>query len=297
MEFEAFSNKYKPIVEEQLQKYLSFRIDDNRRVLVDAMQYSLSAKAKRIRPLIAIATFLLFSKNIEKILPFCASIEMIHTYSLIHDDLPSMDNDDYRRGKLTCHKKFGEDVAILAGDTLNTLALEIICQDLPKYYDANKVIQALKLFAGACGINGMAGGQVLDILTNNSNQDFDYLVNMHKLKTGALIKAAVMVPAILENADENVLFRLNNFAYHLGLLFQIADDILDVVGVQEKIGKSLNKDQEQNKLTYVQLFGLEKAKRKVVEETEIAYTEIMALKNYDNKYLLSILDFLKTRDY
>jgi len=163
MDFTSFSNKYVPIVEAKIQDYLKFDIKDQRKVLIDAMNHSLAAKGKRIRPLLSIATFLMFSDNLEKVMPLACAIEMIHTYSLIHDDLPAMDNDNYRRGQLTCHKKFGEDIAILAGDTLNSLAVEIICDAMPEHYSADKILQIITIFAHACGIYGMAGlvGEIL----------------------------------------------------------------------------------------------------------------------------------------
>jgi geranylgeranyl diphosphate synthase, type II len=292
-----FSSEYKHLIESKLKQYLSFKIDDPRAELAEAMLYSISAKAKRIRPLIMIATTKLFNNKVKQIFPLACAIEMIHTYSLIHDDLPAMDNDDFRRGQPTCHKKFGEDIAILAGDTLNTYAFEILAKELPKHYLPENVLQVISMLAIACGVKGMAGGQVLDLKTDISNQDYDYLKKMHALKTGAIIKVCVTLPAILEGASSQELAHLERYGQHLGLLFQIVDDILDVVGKKETLGKSPNKDQEQNKLTYTQLFGLEKAKELMKNEADKAYNQLKSLSGLNTEILEEMIVYLTKRNF
>ncbi|MFC1770623.1 polyprenyl synthetase family protein [Candidatus Margulisiibacteriota bacterium] len=297
MNFVELSNKYIPIIEKELTNQINFNLPDKRKILKEAMAYALLAKGKRVRPLLTIAATLLFGNEIKKIMPIACAVEMIHTYSLIHDDLPSMDNDDFRRGQPTCHKKFGEDIAILAGDTLNTLAFEAICTCLPKYYKADKIIKVISLLAAACGINGMAGGQIMDIKGDAGIKDAKYLKDMHALKTGALIKACIIIPAILEDANEDILFNLTNFSYHLGLLFQIVDDILDSTGNKAKLGKSPNKDKEQNKLTYTGLFGIKGAKEMAQKEADKARSYLVRIKPLDIKMLLAIIDFFEKRDF
>ncbi|MCP4050696.1 MAG: polyprenyl synthetase family protein [bacterium] len=297
IELNDFIKKYKPVVESQLIEYLSFKLNDPRSELKKAMCYSISAKAKRIRPIIVLSTFSLFNNKFERILPLACAIEMIHTYSLIHDDLPAMDNDDFRRGQPTCHKKFREDIAILAGDTLNTFAFELIAKEMVKYYPAQKVLKSIELLSSSCGIFGMAGGQVLDLLSNSDTGSYDQLKSIHKFKTGALIKACITIPAVLENADTKTYDSLSRFADNLGLLFQIIDDILDVTGKKEVLGKSPNKDIKQNKLTYIKLFGLEKAKDAANKEMIKAQKNLDNIKNIDTGILQQIILYFVNREF
>jgi len=294
MSIDTFFKANQPLIEEKLLHYLTFKFKDNRKVLEEAILYSATAPAKRIRPQLAIASFLLFSEKIEKILPLCCAIEMVHAYSLIHDDLPAMDNDDYRRGQLTCHKKFGEDVAILAGDVLNNYALEIIAEEMPKYYPTDRVLTLMKNLTNAFGINGMAGGQALDILSKKGTLDKDYLILTHGLKTGAIIKSCITLPAQLEGVSKDELTILDQFGYSIGLLFQIVDDILDVKGSTKELGKSSNKDAEQNKLTYVSLWGLKGAQDLANKENKKAKILLKKLKR-NTETLYSLVDYMLTR--
>lgn len=291
--FEAFSAQFKPILEAHLLESVTFQIQDPRKILEEAMTYSLMAPAKRIRPLIVLATFLMVDSAYTKILPYASAIEMLHTYSLIHDDLPAMDNDDYRRGRLTCHKKFREDVAILAGDTLNTLAFELIAKDT--HYEPSAVLQALHLLASSCGIYGMAGGQVLDLLGPQDSSAMA-LKRIHALKTGAMLQASVMVPVMLTQLDPETRAHLHLFSTHLGLLFQIVDDILDVEGDPQLLGKTVGKDETQNKLTYVQFYGLEKAKLLAREESQNAKDALLKVTRYNTHLLEEILEYIGTRN-
>jgi geranylgeranyl diphosphate synthase, type II len=298
MNLEKFSFKYKPIIEQKIQSYFEYGLSDKRRILQEAMLYSLMSKAKRIRPLLVVASFLLFEKeeNISKILPLAVVTEIVHTYSLIHDDLPAMDNDDYRRGRLTCHKKYGEDIAVLAGDTLNTFAFELLVQEMQKYYAAEKVLGGIQKFARNLGIFGMAGGQALDLKVVSTDFGEENLRKIHSLKTGALLRFCVEVPAYLLDASREDQNNLAAFGEHLGLLFQIVDDILDVEGSKQDLGKSLHKDAEQNKLTYVALFGLAGAKEKAKEEYALALDNLKALENEKTTLLADFLTYVLKRN-
>jgi len=236
-------------------------------ILKEAMLYSLMAGGKRLRPTLALATAELFEKELREVVAFACAIEMIHTYSLIHDDLPAMDNDDFRRGKPTNHKMFGEAIAILAGDALLNLAYETMIKDA---FAGNtiKKLRAMEVIAQYAGSLGMIGGQVIDLSCEGRKADSEQLKTMHKLKTGALIKAPVESAAIICEADENQLTALSNYAANLGLAFQIKDDILDVEGSMEEMGKKPGSDSLSDKSTYVTLYGMEKSKQMLEEVTK-----------------------------
>ncbi len=282
------------LIDRALQGYLSFTIRDSRKTLKEAILYSVTAKAKRVRPLLTIASYQLFDSKIEKIMPVACAVEMVHTYSLIHDDLPAMDNDDYRRGQLTCHKKYGEAMAILAGDTLNTFVFELVARELPRHFSASDILKAIELMAYAFGIHGMAGGQAMDL--QGSSRTLAYLKSTHLKKTAAMIEACVSIPAILCKADVNSRRHLSQFGMHLGLLFQIVDDILDVTGNKQKLGKTANKDRDQNKLTYVSLCGLEKAKAMARAEARSARRHLAAV-NLDTRALQEFVTMIVERDH
>ena len=230
--------------------------------LAEAMRYSLLAGGKRIRPVLALATAEALGRDAEDLLPLAAALEMIHTYSLIHDDLPAMDDDDLRRGKPTCHKAFGEDVAILAGDGLFAEALQLALarQEGPP---AN-VLAALREITAAAGVDGMVGGQFLDI-TAPDDLDPAALRRLHELKTGRLIAASVRSVLLLAGEDEPATIHYGRFAAELGVLFQIVDDILDVTGDEASLGKPQGSDERHGKRTYVSVFGLERARELAVE--------------------------------
>jgi len=252
--------------------------------LKEAMQYSLMAGGKRLRPVLALATAEIFDKELQEVLAYACSIEMIHTYSLIHDDLPAMDNDDYRRGKLTNHKVFGEAMAILAGDALLNLAYENMIKDAIASNN-NRKLEAMGIIAEYAGSLGMIGGQVIDLDSQGTySKDMscseksvanDKLKTMHRLKTGALIKAPVESAAVICGADDKELKLLSNYAANLGLAFQIKDDILDVEGSIEDMGKKPGSDAECEKTTYVTMFGLDKSKKLLEDVTNegVSYLE------------------------
>lgn len=242
-----------------------------------AMRYSLMAKGKRIRPLLCIAGAEAVGGNAESVLPMACALEMLHTFSLIHDDLPAMDNDDYRRGVLTSHKQFGEAIAILAGDALQTLAFSTIAAYQTASDPAN-ILRALRLFAEASGSIGMAGGQVDDIFHEGKPVTLEVLHHIHARKTGALLNASILSGAILSNATPDQEAALHTYGNHIGVAFQIVDDILDVTGDDAKLGKPTGSDVKKDKATYPKLVGLETSARLACEASESA---IDALANFD----------------
>lgn len=258
----SYKEQYKLYLE-MIEAYLANCIDIKNPYysnLKEAMNYSLLAGGKRLRPVLGLATAQLLGGDINMVLPYACSIEMIHTYSLIHDDLPAMDDDDFRRGKPTNHKVFGEAMAILAGDGLLNFAYEnMLKAALDLGCDINQV-RAISAVSHYAGINGMIGGQVIDMDCEGRLVEEDRLKSMHRLKTGALIKAPIEAAAIICNASFEQIDLLVNFAANLGLAFQIKDDILDVEGNIEAMGKKPGSDAMAEKTTYVTLYGMEKAK-------------------------------------
>lgn len=242
--------------------------------LKEAMLYSLMAGGKRLRPTLAFATAELFGKEPKEVVAFACAIEMIHTYSLIHDDLPAMDNDDIRRGKPTSHKVFGEAMAILAGDALLNLAYETMIKDTLTGNSMAK-LKAMDIIAQYAGSLGMIGGQVIDLNGEGRRVDEDELKTMHRLKTGALIKAPCEAAAIICGCDDKELELISNYAANLGLAFQIQDDILDVEGNVEAMGKKPGSDALCDKSTYVTMYGLDKSKKLLNEVTNqgVAYLD------------------------
>lgn len=234
--------------------------------LREAMEYSLFAGGKRLRPALALGAAELVSGDDARALPAACAIEMIHTYSLMHDDLPCMDNDDLRRGKPTAHRAFGEALAILAGDTLLTLAFDVAAQA--------EDIRIIREIARASGAEGMAGGQVIDLDSEDKRLTLEALRRLHELKTGALIRASVRCGAMLAGADGAQLRALTAYGEHIGLAFQIADDILDVVGEQEVLGKPVGSDAANNKSTYISLLGLDRARLLGKEAVESAVASL-----------------------
>lgn len=229
--------------------------------LLSAIKYSITAGGKRLRPVLIFSAVNMFNGDIENAMPYTAAIEFIHTYSLIHDDLPCMDNDDYRRGHPTNHKVFGEGMAVLAGDGLLNMAYEIMLNHINKNNSINN-IKAANIIANAAGSLGMVAGQSLDLYNeNNSNAGEKELKYIHKNKTGKLITSALICGSYLANAKEQDIQIIKTIGEDLGILFQITDDILDVTGNFEKIGKSIGKDKNSNKLTYIKIYGLEKSKQ------------------------------------
>ncbi|HCC35595.1 MAG TPA: geranyl transferase [Ruminococcaceae bacterium] len=257
--------EYSEMLETALADYLSrlsLPLTDR---LKKAMSYSLLSGGKRVRPALLLEFYKLCGGIPEKALPFACAVEMIHTYSLIHDDLPCMDDDIMRRGKPSCHMVFGEDIALLAGDALLTLAFESALS--AEGFDPEKIVKAAYILAKAAGMNGMVGGQVIDIETESGSVDLETLQIKHRNKTGALIKACAQIGCILAGASETQTETAASFAAHLGLAFQIVDDILNAEGDSEILGKPTGSDAEKGKTTYVSLLGLEKSRELVGELT------------------------------
>lgn len=224
--------------------------------IYEAMEYSLGAGGKRIRPLLLLLTYMLYKDDFEKVLPIASAVEMIHTYSLIHDDLPCMDNDDLRRGKPTNHKVFGEAVAVLAGDGLLNEGMSIMIKSCIN--QQHNFIKACSIIAESAGAEGMVGGQTVDILSENTKIPIDQLYYMHSKKTGAIIKASIIAGAVLGEAPRRDIENLDYYGQKLGLAFQIKDDILDIVGNTEVLGKKAKSDLDNNKTTFITTYGLNK---------------------------------------
>lgn len=253
-------------VDQSLKAYFDREREYNK-VLYDSMAYSINVGGKRVRPILMLLSYYIYKSDYKKVLSPAMAIEMIHTYSLIHDDLPCMDNDDLRRGKPTNHKVFGEAIAVLAGDALLNEAMKVLVDySLEEGRDA---LRATKIIADAAGSDGMIGGQIVDIINEEKEEiSLDELNYMHLKKTGELIKASILAGGVLAGASDKDIKKLEEFGYKLGLAFQIKDDILDVVGNAEDLGKNVHKDQECNKNNYITIFGLEECKDKCVNLTE-----------------------------
>jgi geranylgeranyl diphosphate synthase type II len=258
--------------------------------LEEAMRYSLLAGGKRVRPVLALATARALGAGPEDFLPVASAIELIHTYSLIHDDLPAMDDDELRRGLPTSHVKFGEDVAILAGDGLFAEAMRLFCEQPG---EPARVLAALRELASATGVDGMVGGQYVDVV--GASADAEGLRALHALKTGRLIAASVNVVLLLEGAAEPETIPYRRFADELGVLFQIVDDILDVTESDEQLGKPHGSDERHGKLTYVSLFGLEQARELAAQSHEKAIAALAGAAG-QTEDLRHIADYIFTRN-
>lgn len=250
-------------IEAILKEYLPSDLQ-NQNVIGEAMEYSLMAGGKRLRPMLMQEVYKMYGGEGSLVEPFMAALEMIHTYSLVHDDLPAMDNDDYRRGKKTTHVVYGEDMGILAGDALLNYAFETAATAFDTYPDdLEKVGKAIALLAKKAGVYGMIGGQVVDVKETGKEIDEDTLTFIYRLKTGALIEAAMMVGAVLAGEDDDEVLRMKDIASDIGIAFQIRDDILDVTSTRETLGKPILSDEKNQKMTYVTIHGLERAKEDV----------------------------------
>lgn len=282
LEFETKIDTFLPTVKEDY------------RVVYDAMMYSLKLGGKRLRPFLVNEFYKLCGGEGDLAAAASVAIESIHTYSLIHDDLPCMDNDDMRRGKPSCHIKFGEEYALLAGDALLTEAFGVIA-------DANDIkpeykVKAISALAHYSGINGMIGGQTVDLLSENEKVSEEKLILICKLKTAALIKSACVMGCILAGADETKISAAKEYANNLGLAFQIRDDILDEIGESEKLGKPVHSDRENAKSTFVSVYGIEDCKRRVFELTNKAKAALNIFGD-NSKILKELADYLCNRDY
>ena len=270
------------------------------RRVTESMNYSFISGGKRIRPLFMLESYRLFGgDDLSKISPFMAAIEMIHTYSLIHDDLPAMDNDDYRRGRPTNHKMFDEATAILAGDGLLNLAFETISKAMNEEDDIivlRRMVYANSVLANKAGIYGMIGGQMVDLLMENkTDTELDTLLFIHKHKTAALIEAALMIGAIMAGADDEEIEKIEKVGDNTGLAFQIRDDILDIIGDSIKLGKSVGSDEKNDKTTYVKIKGLEESQKDLESLSKEARDIVIGIAGKET-FLSDLIEYLVNRE-
>lgn len=293
MEFKKWFEEKVKIVDEELSKIITEK-NNSQKIIYEAMNYSLLSGGKRLRPILLIATYELFKENIKEALPFACAMEMIHTYSLVHDDLPAMDDDDYRRGRLSNHKKFGEATAILVGDALLNKAFEISLEAAINLKSEN-ALRALKLIADSSGTEGMIGGQVTDMDGLSKLKSIEDLKYMYSLKTGSIIKSSVTAGATLAGASEDQIKLLETYAENLGLAFQIEDDILDVTGSLEKLGKAIGSDAVNNKITYLTFKTIDEARNDVENLTQEAI-DSLTIFGQKSKYLIELARYLTNRE-
>ena len=295
MTFHKSLNEKVKEIESVLLKYLP-KEEGPQKVVLEAMNYSVNAGGKRLRPMLMQEAFALCGGEGEIVEPFMAALEMIHTYSLVHDDLPAMDNDEYRRGRKTTHVVYGETMAILAGDALLNYAFETACKAFVMKPGCVEVERAMMILAKKAGIFGMVGGQTADILAEDSQKEVskEQLLFIHENKTAALIQSALTIGAVLAGASEEEIQKLETVGYNVGVAFQIQDDILDVIGTKEELGKPIGSDEKNNKTTYVTLMGLEKSEAEVAQLSEEAI-ELLASFARRNEFLETLIRELITR--
>ena len=284
-------------VEAVIQKYLPEETGYQKTVL-EAMNYSVLAGGKRLRPMLMEETYRLFGGNSKIVEPFMAAIEMIHTYSLVHDDLPSMDNDEYRRGRKTTHVVYGEGMAILAGDGLLNYAFETALKAFDMEPVNPAIGKAMQVLAKKAGIYGMIGGQTADIQAEDMDQSkvtSELLLFIHENKTAALIQSSMMIGAILAGASDEAVAAVEKIAYNVGIAFQIQDDILDITSSLEVLGKMTGSDEKNNKVTYVTLNGMEKSKEDVEKLSKEAINLLVSFEN-KNEFLNQLIEELITRE-
>ena len=289
MSFDQRCREYRAYIEEYLKHFYAEFHGEPQKPLFEAMEYSLLAGGKRLRPIFAFEFCRLCGGDWKAAAPFAAAVEMIHTYSLIHDDLPCMDNDDFRRGRPTNHKVFGEGMAVLAGDALLTDAF--LCASNAKLKNPADMAYAMGVLAQSAGSLGMVGGQVLDIMSESRELTEQEVIDIQTRKTGALINAACVLGAIAAGASEEQTAAASRFAGALGLAFQIRDDMLDVIGTQEEMGKGVGTDETKN--TFVRLYGLEKCEELVQKWTNVAIEMVQIFE--DNEFIIQLAKSLTDR--
>lgn len=285
-------NEYLEMITSALEQY-TYSVEDGQDIVVNAMRYSIQNGGKRIRPMLTLEFCRVCGGDPKIALPFACAVEMIHTYSLIHDDLPCMDDDDLRRGKPSCHKQFGESYALLAGDGLLTLAFETLTQ--AKDVAPQDIVRAVRILAELAGVNGMIGGQVIDLLSEEKQVDYDTLHCIDRLKTGALIKSAAILGCIAAGVqDETILSAAKAYAENIGFAFQVVDDILDVTSDTATLGKPVGSDEKNAKSTFVSLLGLEACKTLADKLTTDAVQALAAIPN-DTEFLEALANQLAVR--
>lgn len=295
MDFKQKLNNYQEIINNELEKYLRNH-ECPEKTLNKSMEYSLMAGGKRLRPILMIDVYKIFSDDYEKCLPFAVAMEMIHNFSLIHDDLPGIDNDDFRHGKQTNHKKFNEATAILAGDGLLNGAYQVIAKNILE--ENNVQIQKQKMLAFkelTDSTDRMIAGEYVDTEFEGKAISSDYLEYMHKNKTGALLRAAARIGAIMSNATEEELEKITKYAEIIGLTFQIKDDILSAIGDEKILGKPVGNDEKRGKCTYVTKYGLDTA-QKMLEQLTNEAVEIAKTYNEKGEFLKNLAIYIETRN-
>jgi geranylgeranyl diphosphate synthase, type II len=292
MPFDTYYAQSKLSVEKATAKFLDMRGPS---ILVEALNYSALLQSKRLRGVLVLLSAQTFGIKQKHILPLSVAIELIHTYSLIHDDLPCMDDDDIRRGKPSNHKVYGEAMAILAGDAMMTMAYEILATELIGNFSPKLILEVIAMIGKATGVNGMVGGQVLDLAASDKIINASDLKSIHELKTGALIAASILTPLKLTDISDHDYKKIEIYANCMGLAFQIVDDILDETGDKDKLGKPIGSDKDNNKATYVSLFGIDEAKKMAVQ---VANDAKDALNGIDKNlgYYHDYVDFVIGRD-
>ena len=277
-------------IEDLLKQYMP-KEEGYQKTIFEAMNYSLSSGGKRLRPILTLESAKIIGGDVKEVIPFCVAIEMIHTYSLIHDDLPAMDNDDFRRGKPTNHKVFGDGMATLAGDALLNYAFEIMLKE-----NADIRLKAIYEIARGAGIYGMIGGQVVDIESENKSIEKEKLDFIHMNKTAAMIIGCMRAGAIMGNACEDDLQNITKYAKNIGLAFQIVDDILDIVGDEKALGKPVGSDIENHKSTYPSLIGLDESKKVATDLIKEAKDSIRKISG-ESRFLEDLADYIISRDH
>ena len=299
MNFKETLNEKTVRIEEILAKFLPEE-QGYQKTVIEAMNYSILAGGKRLRPMLMEETWEMFGGTVELVEPFMAAIEMIHNYSLVHDDLPAMDNDEYRRGRKTTHVVYGEGMAVLAGDALLNYAFETACTAFEKARNPEeyrRVAKAMTILSRKAGIYGMIGGQCADIEAEERQESVteELLLFIHEHKTAALIQSAMMIGGILAGADTEQTAAIEKCAWNIGIAFQIQDDILDVTGSQEILGKPIGSDEKNNKVTYVTIHGLEKSSEMVASLSEEA-VQILSSFSGRNPFLEKLVQQLISRE-
>lgn len=295
MEFKKLLKEKASYVEDILKQYMP-KEEGYQKIIMESMNYSLSAGGKRLRPILTLEACKLVGGNESDAIPFAVAIEMIHTYSLIHDDLPALDNDDLRRGRKTNHIVYGEDIAILAGDALLNYAFEVMLSTSLEKDNPRKYLRAINEIAKSVGIYGMIGGQVVDVQSENMQISKEKLDYIHNNKTAAIIIGCMRAGAIIGDANEDDLEKITKYAKNIGLSFQIVDDILDIIGDESKLGKKVGSDIENHKSTYPSLIGLEESKKIAQDLIEDAKLSIKSINN-DREFLCGLADYIIDREY
>lgn len=299
MNFKAQLQEKTEHIEAVIRKYLPAQ-EGYQKTVLEAMNYSILAGGKRLRPMLMEESFKLFGGKDAVIEPFMAALEMIHNYSLVHDDLPAMDNDEYRRGRKTTWTVYGDGMAVLAGDGLLNLAFETAAgafEYASDFEESKRIAKAMQILSNKSGVYGMIGGQTADIEAEDSKNPLteELLLFIHENKTAALIQAAFMIGAVLAGADEETVRKMEQAAYNIGIAFQIQDDILDVTSTAEVLGKPIGSDEKNHKLTYVTLKGIEASKKEVARLSGEAIGILASFKN-QNEFLVELVRTLITRE-